>query len=126
MKRVAAAAVLLVLALGVSLYGRFLTEHSTDEIIGTMQHIDVLLEENDTAAALELSEKFQKRWEKLHRRLCLFLQHEELDPLENTFAVLPYYIRADSIDRARAECRLVISVTEHIELTERINFENIL
>ena len=68
----------------------------------------------------------QAEWETIHGQLCLFLQHEHLDPLESVFAVLPYYIEQGEIALAQSECRLVRSVTEHILKTERVTLENIL
>ena len=87
---------------------------------------DELLAEGDTEQALKISEEFQAEWETIHGQLCLFLQHEHLDPLESVFAVLPYYIEQGEITLAQSECRLVRSVTEHILKTERVTLENIL
>ncbi|MGN0478480.1 MAG: DUF4363 family protein [Hominenteromicrobium sp.] len=49
-----------------------------------------------------------------------------MDPLENVFAVLPYYIEQGEISLARAECLLAQNVTEHILKTERVTLENLL
>ena len=49
----------------------------------------------------------QADWEKIHDKLCVFLPHEHLEPLENIFAVLPYYIEQEEVSLARAECQMV-------------------
>ena len=69
--------------------------------------------------------KLQADWEKIHDNLCVFLPHEHLEPLENIFAVLPYYIEQEEVSLARAECQMVKNTAEHIQKTERIAFENV-
>ena len=66
--------------------------------------------------------KLQADWEKIHDKLCVFLPHEHLEPLENIFAVLPYYIEQEEVSLARAECQMVKNTAEHSK-TERIAFE---
>ena len=78
-----------------------------------------------TEKALEESRKLQADWEKIHDKLCVFLPHEHLEPLENIFAVLPYYIEQEEVSLARAECQMVKNTAEHIQKTERIAFENV-
>lgn len=69
--------------------------------------------------------KIAADWEKIHDKLCVFLPHEHLEPLENIFAVLPYYIEQEEVSLARAECQMVKNTAEHIQKTERIAFENV-
>ena len=126
MRRILAAIILTVAALTVSLTGRLLTDDSITYIQQSMSEIDSLLSENKTHEALQTCGSFLQEWENHHGRLCMFLQHEHLDPLENIFAVLPFYIEQGETVLARAECRTAISLTEHIDKTERISFENIL
>lgn len=126
MKRVIASIVLLLLAVGVSVTGHLVTARDTGEIIESMKHIEQLAAAGDMEGAAEQSEAFVARWEVLHSRLCLFLQHEDLDPLESIFAVLPHYARAGEQTLVRAECRMVITIAEHIEKTEQPQLENIL
>lgn len=126
MKRVITAVIFAVFAVAVCWLGRALTEKHVEEISDTMAQIDSLLEEGDTEQALELSRSFLNEWESIHGQLCLFLQHEHLDPLESVFAVLPYYIEQGEISLARSECRLVQTTTDHILKTERVTIENIL
>lgn len=126
MKRIITAAFLAAIVLGICLFGRSVTEKQTGRIAAVMEEIGELLAEGDTEQALKISEEFQAEWETIHGQLCLFLQHEHLDPLESVFAVLPYYIEQGEITLAQSECRLVRSVTEHILKTERVTLENIL
>ena len=126
MKRIAAAAVLAAVVLGICVFGRVMTERQTERIAGVMAEIDTLLADGEKERALEISEDFLAEWESIHGQLCLFLQYAHLDPLESVFAILPYYIEQDEISLARSECRLVQTVTEHILKTERVTLENIL
>lgn len=83
------------------------------------------LSDGEAEKALVESRKLQADWEKIHDKLCVFLPHEHLEPLENIFAVLPYYIEQEEVSLARAECQMVKNTAEHIQKTERIAFENV-
>ncbi len=126
MRRIIAAVILSVMILAVSLTGRIMTNKSISHIQSAMNDIDRHLSERNMDAALRDCDSFLIEWEKHHSRLCMFLQHEHLDPLENIFAVLPYYIEQGEVVLAQAECRTVQSITEHIIRTEQITIENIL
>ena len=106
MKRMAFSIVLAVFAVAVCIFGYCNTARSAKK-------------------ALEESRKLQADWEKIHDKLCVFLPHEHLEPLENIFAVLPYYIEQEEVSLARAECQMVKNTAEHIQKTERIAFENV-
>lgn len=126
MRRIAAAAILTLMIIGIGLSGRILTEKSINYVQTSMHSIDISLSNGDTHKATQECRAFLEHWDKQHGLLCMFLQHEHLDPIENILAVLPFYIEQDEIILARAECRTLISITEHIRKTEQITLENIL
>ena len=126
MRRIIAAIILTFMIVAVGLTGRYLTNQSIYYIQMSMKKIDTALSDGNEKEALQVCNNFLQQWEKHHGRLCMFLQHEHLDPIENIISVLPFYIeKGDSIP-AQAECRTVISITEHILKTERVSLENIL
>ena len=103
-----------------------MTNKSVDYIQRTVFEIDSLLSESKTEAALKKCTDLLEQWESRHVGMCMFLQHEHLDPIENILATLPFYIEQNEILLARAECRSIYSLTEHVIRTEEITFENIL
>lgn len=126
MKRVITALLLAVFAVCVCLVGSAVTDYRTQAIVEAMNEIEEHIQNGDSEGALQLSQNLQKDWEGMHGQLCLFLQHEHLDPLESIFAVLPYYLEQGDLSTAQKECELARTVTEHIIKTERISLENIL
>ena len=84
--------VLAVFAVAVCIFGYCNTARSANTLIVSAENIDRLLSDGEAEKALEESRKLQADWEKIHDKLCVFLPHEHLEPLENIFAVLPYYI----------------------------------
>lgn len=126
MKRILAAAALTITIFALSFYGKHATESSIRMIQDTVMQIDTALADGNSEHALTLSRAFLLEWEKHHDKMCLFLQHEHLDPLENIFALLPYYIEQGDIVLARAECLSVRTAAEHLLKTERLTLENIL
>ncbi len=126
MKRVATAALLAALVLALCIGCRIVMERQIGRITDTMDQIDASLAAGDTVEALEISREFLRKWDAMHDQLCYFIQHEHLDPLENVFAVLPYYIEQGEISLARAQCRIVQTAAGHIMKTERVTPSNIL
>ena len=125
MKRMTFSIVLAVFAVAVCIFGYCNTARSANTLIVSAENIDRLLSDGEAEKALEESRKLQADWEKIHDKLCVFLPHEHLEPLENIFAVLPYYIEQEEVALARAECQMVKNTAEHIQKTERIAFENV-
>ena len=126
MKRSIIAAMLALFVVGISVFGQFRVRCCGEEIINSMETIERHLEAGDRAAALNATQRFLLRWEKMHGEICLYLQHDHLDPLENVFSVLPFYVENDLTDTAIAECRLAAAHTQHILRSERISYENLL
>ncbi len=125
MKRVMIAAFLSVLSLSLCVFSSAMTVQETDRIILSMREIDSAIEAGNDETALQTSERFQVEWNGIHDRLCTVLQHDHLDALESAFPVLSHYIRKGEHMLASAECKRVITMTEHIERTERVTLENI-
>ena len=126
MKRIATAFILTVLIFALAFAGRYIATKSIVSIQTAMEQIDTDLAVGNKEQALETSRAFLEEWDKHHGRMCIFLQHDHLDPLETIFALLPYYIEHDDITLARANCKTVRTVTEHILKTEQITVENLL
>lgn len=97
MKRMAFSIVLAVFAVAVCTFGYCNTTRSANTLIVSAGNIDRLLSDGEAEKALEESRKLQADWEKIHDKLCVFLPHEHLEPLENIFAVLPYYIEQEEV-----------------------------
>ncbi len=126
MKRIIAAIILTLMIFAIGFTGKMLTNQSINYIQSSIGKIDNALSEGDMLRASRECNDFLKQWEKHHGFLCMYLQHEHLDPLENIFSVLPYYIEQEEIIPAQAECRRIISITEHVRKNEQITLENIL
>ena len=97
MKRMAFSIALAVFAVAVCIFGYCNTARSANTLIVSAENIDRLLSDGEAEKALEESRKLQADWEKIHDKLCVFLPHEHLEPLENIFAVLPYYIEQEEV-----------------------------
>ena len=125
MKRVIFSIALVIFAAAVCIFGYYNISRSAKTLILSAERIDSFIIQNQTEEALNESRALKDEWEKMHSKLCVFLPHEHLEPLENILAVLPYYIEQKEYSLARAECRVVKSTAEHIQKTERIALENI-
>lgn len=89
MKRMAFSIVLAVFAVAVCIFGYCNTARSANTLIVSAENIDRLLSDGEAEKALEESRKLQADWEKIHDKLCVFLPHEHLEPLENNLPCCP-------------------------------------
>lgn len=89
MKRMAFSIVLAVFAVAVCIFGYCNTARSANTLIVSAENIDRLLSDGEAEKALEESRKLQADWEKIHDKLCVFLPHEHLEPLETFLPCCP-------------------------------------
>ena len=126
MKRVyVAIALLLAVAVGCIVSIWLENKHLTDMIKATEQMERYCLEDNVEQAerlALDLRDGFSKKTQ----TFALFLHHSVLQDIEESLAVLPYYLRCGEIDHfltETARCRLLLQTQLKTELP---TWENIL
>ena len=64
-------------------------------------------------------------WLNQHRKLAIFIEHDELEKVETDFVTCKSYMESKQYDMANAELEKTIFVLEHISDKYSFNFENI-
>lgn len=64
-------------------------------------------------------------WLKKHKKLAIFIEHDELEKVETNFVTCKSYMESKQYDMANAEVEKTIFVLEHISDKYSFNFENI-
>ena len=81
-------------------------------------------DKNDEEISQQINE-FYEHWLNKHRKLAIFIEHDELEKVETDFVTCKSYIESKQYDFANAELEKTIFVLEHISDKYSFNFENI-
>lgn len=125
MKRAAAAAVLLAVALGASLWGQWQMRHDTNELAETVQKIQAETAAGHPDAAEATAEQLLAQWEDTSRRLCLILNHTALGECQRIIVLLPQLCREENTADTLRACELLQYQLAHLVRSEELRWENI-
>lgn len=79
---------------------------------------------NDDEILKQTSDLYSS-WLNQHRKLAIFIEHDELEKVETDFVTCKSYMESKQYDMANAELEKTIFVLEHISDKYSFNFENI-
>ena len=88
MRRLWAAAIILVILLALCTWGLSTTMSLSDELNHTLQEAYTAAEEGNLVRAQELSNEAQTHWKKFHRILSTYIQHTRLEEIDLSLASL--------------------------------------
>lgn len=74
---------------------------------------------------LKLIDGSYNDWLKKHKKLAIFIEHDELEKVETDFVTCRSYIESKQYDMANAELEKTIFVLEHIRDKYSFDFQNI-
>lgn len=81
-------------------------------------------EKNDDNISNLINEIYND-WLKKHKKLAIFIEHDELEKVETDFVTCRSYIESKQYDMANAELEKTIFVLEHIRDKYSFDFQNI-
>lgn len=85
-----------------------------------------LLSENQNAETLKKEiEDISDKWNKRHRKLAYYIEHDELEKVETDLSGLKGYIEAEEYTEAVAELDRTNYVLQHIKNKTVFNLQNI-
>jgi hypothetical protein len=111
MARVALAAALLVVMIGMSGWGLHTLEKNTDILLSEMEDLSVLAEEGDNKKTAEAAAILIADWIKRHQTLCRIVRHTQLDQVTLAVARLEKLAEHGDIGELTAEidrCRILL------------------
>lgn len=117
MKRLWAAAILLVLALFLSIYGKFAVEKSIDEICITIENIKNSAESGRDMNGL--SAELKEQWEKGQKKLSIWLAHSHVEEVNSQINLINYYIDVGEnkdIPECCVQCKVFFDDMRHAQL----------
>ena len=79
---------------------------------------------NDDEILKQTSDLYSN-WLNQHKKLAIFIEHDELEKVETDFVTCKSYMESKQYDMANAELEKTIFVLEHISDKYSFNFENI-
>ena len=125
MKRIIIAVGAIAMALAISFIGYFAVDRACKKLENHLENICKVAQDNETATAVEMSDKAVVLWENVHDLIESFIRHEETDKLEELIKSLPVYAQQDNMDRLEQQADLAIDELHHLIRNERPLVSNI-
>lgn len=114
---------IIVLDIGTQKY----TDNSMQETISNLYSVKDQTKQSDKndEEILQQINEFYDNWLNKHKKLAIFIEHDELEKVETDFVTCKSYIESKQYDLANAELEKTIFVLEHIRDKYSFSFENI-
>lgn len=125
MKRIIIAVVAIVTAFAISFIGYFSVDRACKKLEKHLKNICEVAQNDETASAVEKSDKAVVLWEDVHDLIESFIRHEETDKLEELIKSLPVYAQQDNMERLEQQADLAIDELHHLIRNEKPLVSNI-
>ena len=119
--------IIVILIIGLDIGTQKYANNAVQETINSLYNIKDKTKEvnrNDDEILTQTSDLYSS-WLNQHRRLAIFIEHDELEKVETDFVTCKSYMESKQYDMANAELEKTIFVLEHISDKYSFNFENI-
>ena len=97
MKRTWIALVLFSLVVGVCVYERLLLNDSTEYLMEKVEASQAAVLADELIQATQSAEQAADRWKADHKKLAMFISHEELQPIDEAFSSLVVNLQCEEI-----------------------------
>lgn len=125
MKRMWAALILMILTVGMGVFGILHTQAVTERMMRTVASAKSAAEEEDRETALALSREAVKDWKDAHKILCLYMIHSRLEEIDKTLAALPELCGGEEKEEFLSECDRGLMQISYLNESETPIPENI-
>lgn len=126
MNRIWPALTILVLLIGMCVWGTGEAARTTTEVSETLTEMRDSMDKGDTAQARELAQSAVETWNGCHHTLSFFIPHERLENISQTLSTTKSYLESGTEDEARAECNRALNQLRTLQETEMPYLNNIL
>ena len=126
MNRITIALLLLISVIGICIFEVLKIKNVSDKVINDLTLIQKYIADGDTQKALSLSSDVCDNWQNNNTIIAIFVQHDSLENIEQSLALMKSAIEQDEISSFWAEnIRSIVQIT-NLSDTEFPNIENIL
>ncbi len=126
MKRLWVSGFLLVILLVLCGLGSYTTSGCCSSLSSQLNRLKSEIHQGNISTALAISQSLQRQWETEHRRLCIFMPHDDLAPVGETLSQLPALIRNGETGLLESRCDLVNAQLEQLAEGETFTLDNLL
>lgn len=126
MKRIIIAVTAIVLSIATAFAGFFWVKHTCDKLEAKLIKIAESAQNGKKEKVKEEVENLDELWEKVHGVIESFVNHNEIDRLEETIKTLPTYAKQGDMERVMQQTDLAINELRHIVRDETPLISNIL
>ena len=126
MKRVLAAAGILLLIIGISVYTLVDMQRSIDKISGDTAAVRTLATREGAAAVRQSCEQLMEEWSSLAPRYLLYVRHDHLDNIMEHLSELPAYCQEDDRSGLFSTLDAALRMMEHLKESITPSFRTLL
>lgn len=126
MKKLLIALVLMSIVIGICIFEMFSIDHISSESIETINIMQQAHENNDKYKLKELSENLYNLWEGKTQIMHIFFQHDSVDEIEQSIAIIKNSIDQDDDETFQTESTRVAIQIQSLRDSEFPYIENIL
>ncbi|MBC2581535.1 DUF4363 family protein [Clostridium sp. DJ247] len=83
------------------------------------------IDKDDWNSAYNHSLKFLNQWDKYSKRISIFVNHTEIDNINNELWKITQYTKVKNKDESLASNHVIKFYLDHIEDLEKVNLQNI-
>lgn len=126
MKRVLAAAGILLLIIGISVYTLVDMQRSIDKISEHTAAVRTLAEQEGAAAVRKSCEELMTEWNGMEPRFLLYVRHDHLDNIMEHLSELPAYCQEDDRSGLFSTLDAALRMMEHLKESITPSFRTLL
>lgn len=107
----------------------FFSINYLNQVCTKLEGLDIQIERNidngDWTKAYDNSLKFLKQWDNYSKKISVFVDHEEIDNINNELWKLTQYTKVKNKDESLASNHVIKFFLDHIADMEKVNLQNI-
>lgn len=117
--------IIIVTILSLDIMTQKYTKNVTNEITKMLENLEQKITQNNSENIQEDSSKLKKEWDLYHKKLAYYIEHDELEKVDNAIVTMNSYIETKEYSDAKAEIAEVKFVLKHIQQKNILTLENI-
>lgn len=127
MKEITISIIIIITIISFDVITQNYTKDSTQEVINQLEEINKNLKTGDIDKnkIKQESEKLAENWDEKNDKMAFYIEHDELEKVENSITSMINYIESEEYNLASNEIAKNIFVLKHIKDKYQFNLENI-
>lgn len=127
LKEIVICVIIVTLIFGGNIITQNYTNNSVDKTSEELDRLreEIIKEDANSEIANQKINEISSNWNRKHKKLAYYIEHDELEKVETNLSALKGYIEVNEFEEAVAELDRTIYILQHIKNKNIFNLENI-